>query len=98
MELIKKFKEISPEESDDAICEFITQKGLPMNVKDEETLVLILYFHKLCIPFYKILNSINKKDIEKIFLSSLKESYHLFAESQIKHFNYKSIAKKLFQI
>ena len=100
MELIKKFQEIPPEESDDSICEFIQQKGLPMAVKDEETLAIILYFHKLCVPFYKILNSISKKDSKKdllkIFLSSLKESYYLFADTQCKHFNYKSIAQKVF--
>ena len=96
MELIKLFKEISQEESEDKICEFIKGKGLPMIVNNEETLVLILYFHKLCVPFYKILLSLQKKDISKIFLSSLKESYYLFADSQCKHFNYKSIAKNVF--
>ena len=96
LELIKKFKEISPDEPEDAISDFIQQKGLPMVVKDEETLVLILYFHKLCVPFYKILNSLNKKDIVKIFSNALKESYYLFADKQCKHFNYKSIAKKVF--
>ena len=96
MELIKKFKEIPLEESDDAICDFIQQKGLPMVINNEETLVLILYFHKLCVPFYKILSSLDKKDILKIFSSSLKESYYLFADTQCKHFNYKSIAKKVF--
>ena len=59
LELIKKFKEISPEESEDVISDFIKQKGLPMVLEDEETLVLILYFHKLCVPFYQILNSLN---------------------------------------
>ena len=96
MELIKKFKEISPDESEDIISDFIQQNGLPMVVKDEETLVLLLYFHKLCVPFFKILNSLNKKDIIKVFSSSLKESYYLFADTQCKHFNYKSIAKKVF--
>ncbi len=96
MELIIKFKEISPEEPEEAISDFIKEKGLPMSVKDEETLVLLLYFHKLCVPFYKILNSLNKKDILKVFLSSLKDSYYLFADTQSKHFNYKSIAKKVF--
>ena len=98
MELIIKFKEISPEEPEEAISDFIKEKGLPMSVKDEETLVLLLYFHKLCVPFYKILNSLNKKDILKVFLSSLKDSYYLFADTQSKHFNYKSIAKKVFLI
>ena len=96
MELIKKFKDISIEESDEGICEFIKDKGLPMEVKDEQTLSLILYFHKLCVPFFKILNSLKKKNIQKIFLSSLKESYFLFADENIKHYNYKSIAKKVF--
>ena len=96
MELIKKFKDISVEESDEGICDFILEKGLPMDVKDENTLALILYFHKLCVSFFKILNSLKKKNIEKIFLSSLKESYFLFADESIKHFNYKSLAKKIF--
>ena len=96
MELIKKFKDISIEESDEGICDFILEKGLPMDVKDENTLSLILYFHKLCVSFFKILNSLKKKNIEKIFLSSLKESYFLFADESIKHFNYKSLAKKIF--
>ena len=96
LELIQKFKEIKPEESDDSICEFIKQKGLPMTVKDEETLALLLYFHKLCAPFYKILNSLGKKDAVKAFKSSLNDSYYLFADSQCKHFNYKSMAKKVF--
>ena len=96
MELIKKFKEISVEDSDDVISEFIEKKGLPMNIKDEQTLVLVLYFHKLCVPFYKILNSLKKKDLFKVFSSSLKESYYLFADNECKHFNYKSIAKKVF--
>ena len=96
MELIKKFKDISIEESDEGICEYIKDKGLPMEVKDEQTLALILYFHKLCVPFFKILNSLKKKNIQKIFLSSLKESYFLFADENIKHYNYKSIAKKVF--
>ena len=74
MELIKKLKESSIDDSD----------------------VLILYFHKLCVPFDKILSSLDKKDIVKIFLNSLKESYYLFADSQRKHFNYKYIAKKTF--
>ena len=48
MELIKLFKEISQEEeeAEDKICEFIQKKGLPMSVNNEETLALILYFHK----------------------------------------------------
>ena len=96
MELIKKLKESSIDDSDDTICDFINQKGLPMEIKDENTLVLILYFHKLCVPFDKILSSLDKKDIVKIFLNSLKESYYLFADSQRKHFNYKYIAKKTF--
>ena len=96
MELIKKFKEISNEENDEGISEFILDKGLPMEVKDENTLALILYFHKLCVSFFKILNSLKKKNLEKIFLSSLKESYFLFADESIKHFNYKSLAKKIF--
>ena len=96
MELIKKFKEISNEENDEGITNFILDKGLPMEVKDENTLALILYFHKLCVSFFKILNSLKKKNLEKIFLSSLKESYFLFADESIKHFNYKSIAKKIF--
>ena len=90
LELIKKFKEIPNEENDNSICNFILEKGLPMDVKDEHTLALILYFHKLCVSFYKILNSLKKKNIEKIFLSSLKESYFLFADDSIKHYNYKS--------
>ena len=96
MELIKKFKEISPEESEDIISDFIQQKGLPMVVDDEETLVLLLYFHKLCVPFYKILNSLNKKDLIKVFSSSLNQGYYLFADTQCKHFNFKSLAKKVF--
>ena len=96
LELIKKFKEIPNEENDNGICNFILEKGLPMDVKDEHTLALILYFHKLCVSFYKILNSLKKKNIEKIFLSSLKESYFLFADDSIKHYNYKSLAKKIF--
>ena len=96
MELIKKFKDTSKEESDEGICDFILDKGLPMDVKDENTLALILYFHKLCVSFFKILNSLKKKNIEKIFLSSLKESYFLFADEEIKHYNYKSLAKKIF--
>ena len=96
MELIKKFKDISKEESDEGIAAFILDKGLPMEVKDEHTLALILYFHKLCVSFYKILNSLKKKNIEKIFLSSLKESYFLFADESIKHYNYKSLSKKIF--
>ena len=96
MELIKKFKEISNEENDEGITNFILDKGLPMEVKDENTLALILYFHKLCVSFFKILNSLKKKNLEKIFLSSLKESYFLFADESIEHFNYKSIAKKIF--
>ena len=71
MELIIKFKEISPEEPEEAISDFIKEKGLPMSVKDEETLVLLLYFHKLCVPFYKILNSLNKFNLSKIIISSL---------------------------
>jgi len=96
LELIKKFKEIPNEENDNSIYNFILEKGLPMDVKDEHTLALILYFHKLCVSFYKILNSLKKKNIEKIFLSSLKESYFLFADDSIKHYNYKSLAKKIF--
>ena len=56
MELIKKFKDISKDESDEGISDFILEKGLPMEVKDENTLALILYFHKLCVSFFKILN------------------------------------------
>ena len=88
--------EVSMDESDEGICDFINEKGLPMEVKDEQTLALILYFHKLCVPFFKILNSLKKKNIQKIFLSSLKESYFLFADVHIKQYNFKSIAKKVF--
>ena len=38
LELIKKFKEIPNEENDNSICNFILEKGLPMDVKDEHTL------------------------------------------------------------
>jgi hypothetical protein len=97
MELIKIFKEKSQEEAEDKICEFIQKKGLPMPVNSEETLALILYFHKLCVPFYKILHLIDKKKkILKTFLLSLKESYSLFADTKCEHFNYKLIAKKVF--
>ena len=96
IELIKEFKELSSEESDESIYYFIQQKGLPMVVNSEETLVLLLYFHKLCVPFYNILNSIDKKDILEQFLILLKENYYLLADTQIKHFNYKSIAQKVY--
>jgi hypothetical protein len=87
MKLIKTIEESSIEESDEATYNFINQKGLPMEIKDEQTLSLILYFHRLCVPFYKILNSLNKKDIVIIILSLLNESYYLFADSQCKYLN-----------
>ena len=97
MKLIKKFKEMSDEEeSEDKICEFIQQKGLPMDVSNAKILALILYFHKLCVPFYNILNSLNKDKILKKVLLLLKKSYYLFADTKCQHYNYKSIAEKVF--
>jgi hypothetical protein len=63
-----KMEESSIEESGDAVYDFIDQKGLHMEIKVEQTLVLILYLDRLCFPFYKILSSLNKKDIIKKFL------------------------------
>ena len=67
-----------------------------MHFKTKENLALYLYFHKMCIPFLNLFKKINGKDISKSILKSLKESYYLLSDNEIKHFNYTEMAKKAF--
>ena len=67
-----------------------------MHFKSQQNLALYLYFHKMCIPFYNLFKKINGKDISKLILKALKESYYLLSDGEIKHFNYDYLAKKSF--
>ena len=96
--LIKKFSEVEDEDSDEKIIDFLKKNGLPMEFKDIQFLKIYLYFHKMCVPFYKIFSSMKKKDNIDITLSTLKENYYLLVNSSINHFNYENISEKIFNI
>ena len=95
LELIRKFKEISIDEPEQNIIDFVKSKGLPTKVKKKESLSLILYIHKICVAFYEILENLHTEEVEKIFLEKLKESYYLFADEECKHFNFENLAEKI---
>ena len=94
--LIKKFSEVEDEDSDDKIIDFLKKNGLPMEFKDIQFLKIYLYFHKMCVPFYKIFSTMKKKDNIDITLTTLKENYYLLVNSSICHFNYENISEKIF--
>ena len=94
--LIKKFCDFHQGDLENVITDFLKKNGLPMHFKTKENLALYLYFHKMCIPFLNLFKKINGKDISKSILKSLKESYYLLSDNEIKHFNYTEMAKKAF--
>ena len=96
LQLIKKFDNMHQEDTENIIIDFLKNTGLPMHFNNDETLALYLYFHKMCIPFYKLLKNIKSEKVSEIVLNSLKESYYLLADNESKHYNYKDIAKKSF--
>ena len=69
---------------------------LPIHFKTKVNLGLYLYLHKICIPFLNLFKKINGKVISKSILKSLKESYYLLSDNEIKHFNYAEMAKTAF--
>ena len=96
LQLIKEFDDSHQGDSEAIITDFLKNVGLPMHFKDEETLSLYLYFHKMCIPFYDLLKNIKNNELSEIILNSLKESYYLFADNESRHFNYIDMAKNSF--
>ena len=96
LQLIKKFDNMNQEDSENIIIDFLKNVGLPMHFNNDEILSLYLYFHKMCIPFYKLLKNIKSENVSEIVLKSLKESYYLLADNESKHYNYIDIAKKSF--
>ena len=96
LQLIKTFDEIHQGDSETVITDYLKNIGLPMHFKNDETLSLYLYFHKMCIPFYNLLKNIKSKEVSNFVLSSLKESYYLLADNESRHFNYIDMAKKSF--
>ncbi len=98
LQLIKKFDGMHQGDTETIIIDFLKNVGLPMHLNNEETLALYLYFNKMCIPFYKLLKNIKSDKVSEIVLNSLKESYYLLADNEIRHYNYTDIAKKSFSI
>ncbi len=96
LQLIKKFDGMHQGDTETIIIDFLKNVGLPMHLNNEETLALYLYFHKMCIPFYKLLKNIKSDKVSEIVLNSLKESYYLLADNESRHYNYTDIAKKSF--
>ena len=96
LQLIKKFDNMHQEDTENVIIDFLKNTGLPMHFNNDETLALYLYFHKMCIPFYKLLKNIKSEKVSDIVLNLLKESYYLFADNESKHYNYSDMAKKSF--
>ncbi len=96
LQLIKKFDNMHQEDTENVIIDFLKNTGLPMHFNNEETLAFYLYFHKMCIPFYKLLKNIKSEKVSEIVLNLLKESYYLLVDNESKHYNYKDIAKKSF--
>ena len=97
LQLIKKFDNMEKDQPESIIIDFLKNVGLPMHFNNDETLSLYLYFHKMCIPFYKLLKNIKSEKVSEIVLNALKESYYLLADNESKHYNYADIAKKSFQ-
>ena len=97
LQLIKKFDNMEQGQPESIIIDFLKNIGLPMHFNNDEILSLYLYFHKMCIPFYKLLKNIKSENVSEIVLNSLKESYYLLADNESKHYNYSDIAKKSFQ-
>ena len=96
LQLIKTFDNMHQGDPETTITDFLKNVGLPMHFNSEDHLALYLYFHKMCIPFYQLLEDIKSEDVSDIVLNSLKESYYLLADSESKHYNYTDIAKKSF--
>ena len=96
LELLKIFNEMRQSDSDTTIYNYLSKTGLPMHFKNPKLLSLYLYFHKMCSSFYVLFTKISSKEISKIILSLLKESYYLLADKEIKHYNYTDIAQKAF--
>ena len=96
LQLVKTFDDMHQGDPETIISDFLKNVGLPMHFKNEETLALYLYFHKMCIPFYELLKKIKSNEVSDIVLNSLKESYYLLADNESKHYNYSDIAKNSF--
>ena len=96
LQLIKTFDDIHQGDSETIITDYLKNVGLPMHLKNEETLSLYLYFHKMCIPFYNLLKNIKNKEVSEIVLNLLKESYYLLADNESRHYNYIDMAKTSF--
>ena len=96
LQLVKAFDDMHQGDPETIISDFLKNVGLPMNFKNEATLALYLYFHKMCIPFYELLKQIKTHGVSDIVLNSLKESYYLLADNESKHYNYSDIAKNSF--
>ena len=99
LDLIQKFKEIKENDSysDSLIIDYLSKKGLPMHFKNQKMLSLYLYFHKISSSFYILFAKISSKEIYKLILSLLKESYYILADEKIQHFNYNYISQKIFE-
>ena len=97
LDLLKKFKEISPNDSDSILIDYLIRKGLPTYFKNIKILCLYLYFHKICSSYFNLFNKISSEEISDIILSLLKESYYIIADDERKHYNYIHISQKIFQ-
>ena len=82
LQLIKTFDNMHQGDSETIIIDFLKNVGLPMHFNNEETLSLYLYFHKMCIPFYNLLENIKSEEVSDLVLNLLRESYYLLADKR----------------
>ena len=96
LDLIKNLSEFNPNESQKKISDYLLKNGVSTSLKSKDDLNLYLYFHAMCVPFLQILNQIKSDEINKIFISCLKENIQLLCDQKINHLNYEKISEEIF--
>ena len=96
LDLIKTLSEFNPNESQKKISDYLLKNGVSTSLKSKDDLNLYLYFHAMCVPFLQILSQIKSDEINKIFISCLKENIQLLCDQKINHLNYEKISEEIF--
>ena len=96
LDLIKNLSEFNPNESQKKISDYLLKNGVSTSLKSKDDLNLYLYFHAMCVPFLQILSQIKSDEINKIFISCLKENIQLLCDQKINHLNYEKISEEIF--
>ena len=96
LKLMKKINELHAGDLDNILIDYISKIGLPIKFKNQKSLSIYLYFHKICSRYYAFFSQFFEKKIIEIILSLLKENYYILADSEESHYNFIYIAEKIF--